>query len=205
MANGSAQQKAATSNTVALDSHALGTLKYIRASIDAAGLLAVPGSAGIVMGLVGLVAAVLVSLPAFAPHWFGVWLAAGVTAVACGTGLILHQAGARRTALFRGPARKFLLCLCPALAAGAVLTVVLSRHAAAELIPGTWLLLYGCGVSAAGTMTVRPVSIMGALFLGLGLAALLLPPALGNLLLGAGFGALHLIFGILIRWTAHEH
>ncbi len=32
-------------NTVALDSHALGTLQYIRASIDAAGLLAVPGSA----------------------------------------------------------------------------------------------------------------------------------------------------------------
>jgi hypothetical protein len=44
------------SNTVALDSHALGTLQYIRASIDAAGLLAVPGSAGIAMGAVGITA-----------------------------------------------------------------------------------------------------------------------------------------------------
>ena len=205
MANGTAQQKAATSNTVALDSHALGTLKYIRASIDAAGLLAVPGSAGIVMGAVGLAAATLVSLPAFSPHWFRVWLVAGVTAAACGTGLILHQAGVRGTALYRGPVRKFLLCLCPALAAGMVLTWVLWRHGVAELIPGTWLLLYGCGVAAAGTMTVRAVSIMGALFLALGLAALLLPATLGNVLLGAGFGGLHMIFGIIIRWTTHEH
>ena len=51
-------------NTVALDSHALGTLQYIRASIDAAGLLAVPGSAGIAIGAVGILAALLVSLKA---------------------------------------------------------------------------------------------------------------------------------------------
>ena len=49
--------KSGRSNTVALDSHALGTLQYIRASIDAAGLLAVPGSAGIAMGAVGSLAA----------------------------------------------------------------------------------------------------------------------------------------------------
>ena len=55
-------------NTVALDSHALGTLQYIRASIDAAGLLAVPGSAGIAMGAVGVLAALLVALKVVAEH-----------------------------------------------------------------------------------------------------------------------------------------
>src|SRR6202000_933079 len=70
------------SNTVALDSHALGTLQYIRASIDAAGLLAVPGSAGIAIGAVGIMATVLVSLKALAPHWLQIWLLAGFVAIA---------------------------------------------------------------------------------------------------------------------------
>ena len=66
--------EAGGSNTVALDSHALGTLQYIRASIDAAGLLAVPGSAGIAMGAIGITATVLASLKALAPYWLEVWL-----------------------------------------------------------------------------------------------------------------------------------
>ena len=205
MARGSAQQRTAASNTVALESHALGTLQYIRASIDAAGLLTVPGSAGILMGGIGIAAAVLVSRPQFAPHWFAVWLAAGLLAVGCGSALILHQAVARRAALYRGPARKFVLCLCPALVAGAVLTWALWLHGTPALIPGTWLLLYGCGVTAAATMTMRSVAVMGGLFLALGIAALLLPATSANLLLGAGFGGLHVIFGAFIRWKTHEH
>ena len=110
-----------------------------------------------------------------------------------------------RAALYRGPARKFVLCLCPALVAGAVLTWALWARGAADLIPGTWLLLYGCGVTAAATMTMRPVAVMGGLFLVLGITALLLPPQHANVLLGAGFGGLHVIFGAFIRWKTHEH
>ncbi|HTB66082.1 MAG TPA: hypothetical protein VK727_07620, partial [Steroidobacteraceae bacterium] len=72
-------------NTVALDTHALGTLQYIRASIDAAGLLAVPGSAGIAIGAVGVLAALLVSLKPLAAHWLEIWLIAGFVAIAFGT------------------------------------------------------------------------------------------------------------------------
>ena len=190
--------------TVALDAHALGTLKYIRASIEAAGLLAVPGSAGIAMGAVGLTAAVLAAQPALARHWFGIWLGAGVGAFLCGTALMIHQAVSTGTALYRGPARKFLLCLSPSLFAGAVLTGVLLHLHAAASIPGVWLLLYGCGVVAASTMTVRPVQVMGALFVTLGVVALVLPPQYANLALGAGFGGLHLSFGIIIGRTRRE-
>lgn len=190
--------------TVALDAHALGTLKYIRASIEAAGLLAVPGSAGIAMGAVGLTAAVLAAQPALARHWFGIWLGAGVGAFLCGTALMIHQAVSTGTALYRGPARKFLLCLSPSLFAGAVLTGVLLHLHAAASIPGIWLLLYGCGVVAASTMTVRPVQVMGALFVTLGVVALVLPPQYANLALGAGFGGLHLSFGIIIGRTRRE-
>src|SRR5579885_2396939 len=58
-----------SNNTVAMDSHALGTLNYIRASIEAAGAFAVPGTAGIAMGAVGLVAAAVASIPPLAGHW----------------------------------------------------------------------------------------------------------------------------------------
>jgi hypothetical protein len=191
-------------NTVALGAHALGTLNYIRASIESAGLLAVPGSAGIAMGAVGLLAAVLAAQPALARHWFAIWLCAGVGAFLCGSTVMIHQAVGSGTALYRGTARKFLLCLSPSLFAGAVVTFVLWHHRASESIPGVWLLLYGCGVTAASTMTVRPVSLMGALFIALGVAALALPPQYSNLALGAGFGGLHVLFGIIIGRTTRE-
>ncbi|HTX25029.1 MAG TPA: hypothetical protein VMD03_10260 [Steroidobacteraceae bacterium] len=191
-------------NPVALDAHALGTLKYIRTSIEAAGVLAVPGSAGIGMGAIGLLAAVLAAQPGLARHWFEIWLGAGVGAFLCGSTLMIHQAASRGTALYRGPVRKFLLCLTPSLFAGAVITFVLWRQHAADSVPGVWLLLYGCGVAAASTMTVRPVGVMGALFIVLGVAALALPPQYSNLALGTGFGGLHFLFGIIIGRTRRE-
>jgi hypothetical protein len=198
MDRATARRKGSDGNTVALDMHALGTLKYIRASIDAAGVLGVPGSAGIAMGSVGLLAALLAADPALAPYWLAIWLAAGLVALACGSALMVHQAVRSETALYRGPARKFLLCLAPSLFAGAVITFALWRGHEAQMLPGVWLLLYGCGVAAASTMTVRAVGAMGGLFLLLGVAALLLPVRYCDLFLGAGFGGLHLAFGIVI-------
>jgi hypothetical protein len=193
-------------NTVALDTHALGTLQYIRASIDAAGLLAVPGSAGIAMGAVGILTALLVSLKPLAEHWLLVWLLAGLVAVAFGTALMVHQVLTRGTALYRGPLRKFLMCLCPPLLVGAVLTWQLWLRADFALIPGIWLLMYGCAVMAASTLTRRALAVMGALLAVLGVVALQVPVNFQNAMLGLGFGGLHLLFGILIggrpRWNS---
>jgi predicted phage tail protein len=82
--------------------------------------------------------------------------------------------------------------------AGAILTAVLYRDGLAALLPGIWLLLYGAGVVSAGTFSVRIVPVMGLSFLLAGAAALLAPPALGNVFMAAGFGGLHVIFGLLI-------
>jgi hypothetical protein len=199
-----AQAKGSPGNTVALDSHALGTLKYIRASIDAAGVLAVPGSAGIAMGTVGIVTSLTIWLGGLEAHWLGIWLAAGVVAFACGSALMVHQTVRQRAAPYRGPLRKFLLCLTAPLFAGFVLTLVLYRHGDLDLLAGTWLLLYGCGVAAASTTTARPMGVLGGLFVTLGIVALLSPAYYANLFLGAGFGGLHLIFGILIGRTGYE-
>jgi len=190
--------KSSGHNTVALDTHALGTLQYIRASIDAAGLLAVPGSAGIAMGAVGILTALLVSLKPLAGHWLQIWLIAGLVAIAFGTALMVHQVVTRGTALYRGPLRKFLMCLCPPLLVGAVLTWQLWLRADFTLIPGIWLLMYGCAVMAASTLTRRALAVMGALLAVLGLIALQIPVGFQNAVLGLGFGGLHLLFGILI-------
>ena len=193
-----------SNNTVAIDSHALGTLNYIRASIEAAGAFAVPGIAGIAMGAVGLVATVLASLPGLASHWLGIWLVAAMAAAAIGVLLIARQP-ARGFMLYRGPARKFVLSLFPALLAGAVLTGVFWQAGHTSLIPGMWLLLYGCAVLSASMMTcaamVRLIVLLGSLFVVWGLVAFQLPPRWHNFTLGMGFGALHLIFGILIGRT----
>jgi hypothetical protein len=192
------------SNTpVAMDSHALGTLNYIRASIEAAGAFAVPGTAGIAMGAVGLAAAGLAYLPALAAYWLLIWLIASVLAAGLGVVLVARHRTGAGLPLYRGPARRFVLCLGPALLAGVVLTVVLYHADEAQLIPGTWLLLYGSAVLSATLLTapvmMRLIGTMGALFVLLGVIAYAVAPGWRNLLLGSGFGVLHLVFGLLIR------
>jgi hypothetical protein len=196
-----------SNNTVAIDSHALGTLNYIRASIEAAGAFAVPGIAGIAMGAVGLVATLVASIPGLSAHWLQIWLIAAVAASAVGVLLIARHSRqpARGFMLYRGPARKFVLSLCPALLAGAVLTGVLWQEGLSLLIPGMWLVLYGCAVLSASMMTsaalIRWIAMMGGLFVVCGLFAFQLPAQWHNFTLGIGFGALHLLFGILIGRT----
>ena len=68
----------------AIHSRALGTLAYIRASIESSSSMDVPGMAGIVMGLIGGLAAAVVSLPRCAPHWLEIWLFAAATALLLG-------------------------------------------------------------------------------------------------------------------------
>jgi len=191
-----------SNNTVAMDSHALGTLNYIRASIEAAGAFAVPGTAGIAMGAVGLVAAAVASIPPLAGHWLLIWLLAAAVAAALGVVLVArHRSGVGRP-LYRGPARRFVLCLCPALLAGGMLTAVLRQAGEARLVPGAWLLLYGCAVLSATLMTapamMRLIGAMGGLFVICGAVAFEVAPRWHNVILGGGFGLLHLVFGLLI-------
>lgn len=196
-----------TDGPVPIESRALGTLSYIRSSIESASALAVPGMAGIILGCVGIAAALVTSLPALAAYWLAIWIAAACVAFVLGGALMARPAALRGTTRYFGPFRKFLLCVCPALIAGAVLTLALWRADMPRLIPGTWLLLYGCAVLSASTVTLsetfRIVISLGVLFVVLGLVTLELPTRLHVLALGAGFGGLHLLFGFLIGRTQH--
>lgn len=192
---------------VTIESRALGTLAYIRASIDSSSSMDVPGMAGIVMGVIGILATIVVSVPRWSSHWLGIWLLAAAVALLLGSGLVARQYLRRGHARYFGPARKFLLCLCPALFAGAVLTGVSWRAGMMGVIPGIWLLLYGCAVLSASTVTIagisRLIGTLGTLFVALGLITFVLPEAAHTIMLGLGFGVLHIIFGVLIGRVAH--
>ena len=192
-----------SAKTVSLDSHAMATLRYIRESMDAAGSVAVPGSAGIAMGAVGLAATALALIPKLASHWFAIWLMAAPIAALAGALLMTRSASVVSFVGTGKPGRKLLLGLTPSLFAGAVMTAVLWKANYLGAAPGIWLLMYGCALISAGLFTKVIVRWMGGCFVALGLLALASPPQLQIPLLGLGFGGMHIIFGVLIARGAH--
>jgi hypothetical protein len=82
--------------------------------------------------------------------------------------------------------------------AGAILTAALTPAAPRDLLVGTWLLLYGAGVTAGGALSVPVVPVMGVSFMLAGVVALMLPPELANWMMLGGFGLLHVVFGFFI-------
>jgi hypothetical protein len=188
---------------VRLDSHAAATLRYIRSSMEGAVSLAVPGSAGIVLGLIGLMAAALSSAPSLHEHWLSIWLGSALVAGTAGSILIVRESSLRNLRLAGTPLRKFALCLFPSIGAGLAMTAVHWNGGNLHAIPGTWLLMYGCALIAASAATTRLIALLGGLFALLGFVALLLPDNLQILMLGAGFGGLHMVFGFIIRSTGH--
>jgi len=197
------KQAVQPAHPVRIDSQVAATLRYIRGTMEAASSIAVPGSAGCAMGVVGVLAAVLSSTAGLRAHWLGIWLLAAAVAAGLGVALMARPASLRGLTLSATPIRKFALCLIPSMFAGAVMTAVHWTSGNLHAIPGTWLLLYGCGLIAASVPTTGAIAVMGGLFIALGLLALVLPDGLHTLVLGLGFGGLHLLFGFLIGRSGH--
>jgi hypothetical protein len=150
------------------------------------------------MGLTALPAALIAATRPDPRAWLFTWLAEALLAVAIGASAMARKARATRAPLLSGAGARFVFGLCPPLAAGAVLTLVLYGGGLVEVIPGTWLLLYGTGIMTGGAYSVRPVPIMGFCFMLTGLFAFLAPAAWGDAFLAAGFGGINIVFGWII-------
>jgi hypothetical protein len=182
-----------------LHEHAAENLQFIRDTMArATDFTAVPGIGGVLMGLLALAATIVAGPPRNMGAWLGVWLATAGAAVV--TGVIAIQRKARRHNLpLGGPVvRRFALALVPALVVAVVLTVFFVQHDLTARLPGCWLLCYGAAVTSGGAFSVRPVPFMGVAFIALGALAFLAPAEWGHFFLGAGFGVLHIVFGIAI-------
>ena len=189
----------AARNPVPLHSQAIDHLQYIRRTMEgASSFTAVPGVGGVLMGFTALGAAALAHYKGWEERWLLIWMLEGVLALALGVFFAYRKARRIQVELFSRPARKFMLAFAPSLVAGAVLTSAMERGGQEGLLPGCWLLLYGAGISAAGAFSVRIVPVMGTCFLFLGSAAMFSPSRWGDAWLAAGFGGLHILFGILI-------
>ena len=174
-------------------------LRYIRETMErASAFTAVPGWGGVSIGLTALLAAPVAARQATTHAWLLVWLFEALLALALGGWTMNRKARAAESTVLSGPGRKFALSLLPPLLAGAVLTVVLYRAQVVQALPGLWLLLYGTGVVTGGAFSVRIVPVMGLCFMALGTLALWTPLNVGNWLMAAGFGVLHIVFGIII-------
>ncbi len=182
-----------------LHARAMDDLSFIRRTMEhATAFTAVPGGGGVAMGVTALVAALIASRAVTAGERLVPWLAASVVALLIGGWAMGRKARRAGTTVFTYSGRRFVLSFLPPLAVGALLTAALARAGQYQALPGTWLLLYGTGVVTGGAFSIRIVPIMGICFALLGVVALFGPAAWGNPLMAAGFGGLHIVFGLMI-------
>ena len=182
----------------ALEVHAAENLQFIRDTMErAAGFTAVPGMGGVLIGISGLAAGIIAESHSITAQ-FWIWLLEGFVAAGLGMASLYRKSKRISFPLSSRTAKRALLSFATPIAAGAVLTLALYRIDEIRLIPGLWLLLYGVAIVTAGAFSVRVVPLMGLCFLVLGSLALLSPSPLGNMWMMAGFGGLHVLFGIVI-------
>ena len=184
------------SEPVHIGDHAFANLRYIREAMERAGsFTSIPGTGGVIIGG-SAIAAAIIARPLHGNAWLEVWLADAAFAAIVAFALMLRKASRAGVTLTSPAARRFFISYFAPIAAAAVMTVAMVRAGDHELLPALWLLSYGASFIASGAFSIGVVRVMGICFMLLGIAAVLTPFA--NFLLAAGFGGIHIIFGLII-------
>jgi hypothetical protein len=183
-----------------IHSHAIDNIRFIRDTMSrATAFTAVPGWGGVLMGTTALIAALVSGPPDDSLRWVTIWLseAAIAAAIALTTMTIkARKIGAPLSSA--APAFRFALGYVPPLIAGMVMTPVFVAYGLMARLPACWLLLYGTAAATGGAFSVRVVPLMGLCFMALGTVAFAAPAAWGHWFMAAGFGGLHIGFGLVI-------
>ncbi len=177
---------------------AMEDLSFIRQTMErSSSFTAVSGWGQVCVGVSALATAAIPGRQ-FTHRWLLVWIAEAVLACTIALISIYRKASDKGLPLTSGPGRKFGISFLPPALAGLVLTIVLVKAGLTQFLPGTWLLLYGAGVVTGGAFSVAIVPVMGCSFMLAGMISFLAPSSWGNAFMIAGFGGLHIFFGILI-------
>lgn len=138
-----------------------------------------------------------------------VWSAVFALAFTMNAILTFARARQRGERVWSRQARTVALALMPGLAAAIVVSVAMGRLGRLDLLPGLWLVLYGCGAAATSFFAPRSIAWLGAACFVTGAVSLLVPATWPLTTMAVGFGATHLVFGACVvvkEWrTAREH
>ncbi|MDQ3665407.1 MAG: hypothetical protein M3410_02200 [Acidobacteriota bacterium] len=188
-----------TDRPPALHERAMDNLRYIRETMErASAFTGISGWGQVAIGVTAFISTFLSARQSSFQGWLAVWIAEVVVALLIAGWSMDRKARAAQMPLLSGPGRKVAFSLSPPIFVGGLLTVVLYQAGLTNAIPGVWLLLYGTGVVTGGMFSVRIIPIMGLCFMALGAFTLFSPPAFANWSLAAGFGGLHIVFGVII-------
>ena len=177
----------------------LDQLQFIRQTMESVtSFTAVPGWGMVFLGVTALAVAVVARSISSQVTWVLLWLGEALLAGVISLIAMVKKTGSLEKLATSIPARKCALSLAPPLAAGAVLTVILMDRHLYQILPGMWLMLYGVAVITGGAFSVRVVPVMGICFAIFGTIALGVPASWANGMMAAGFGGLHILFGLLI-------
>lgn len=178
---------------------ALDNLAFIRETMErSASFTAIPGYGGALMGVTAIGAAIIAHNQPGIKGWTITWLVEAF--LACGIGMFAmwQKAKSSGDSLSSKPARKFAFGFAPPIIAGIILTSLFYFKGLFAFMPTVWLTLYGTAVVTGGAYSVRIVPIVGWIFVGLGLVSVFVDTSYGNLLMGLGFGVLHVVFGLIV-------
>jgi len=181
--------------------HALDNIRFIRDAMERAGsFTSIRGRGGVGVGVTAIVTTIVAQqfLGRSLRMWLATWLTEAVVAAVIGFGTMALKARRSEAAFMSGAAKRFFISYFAPLVAGAVVTLALVRAEAYSAIPSTWLLLYGTAFVSSGAFSIRVIPMMGVAFMLLGALAAFVPLGASNILLGAGFGGLHILFGFII-------
>jgi hypothetical protein len=182
-----------------LHGRAMDNLRFIRETMERSAVFtSVPGYGGALMGLTAIGASVIAAQQTEIRFWLITWLVEAALAFIIGLFAMWQKSKFAGTPLTSQPARKFAFCLTPPLIAGVILTALFYKNNWFAELPSVWLTLYGTAVVTGGIYSVRIVPVAGWCFVALGLVSVFLPAGYGNLMMGLGFGILHVVFGLII-------
>jgi magnesium-transporting ATPase (P-type) len=186
-------------------------LKFIKKTMEASARYKnVPASGYLVAGVFGAAGAVLTRLVLGAEKTADfarfentdirnlafMWLAVLAVTLVCVMILMKRNARKLGTSAWSFLAARMFLSQFPLVVAAGVMTFALGHTRNFELVPALWLLCYGVMAFSFSYYTGMDHMVQGIAFLILGGVAAFTPPMVALILLGAGFGGIHIIFGI---------
>jgi hypothetical protein len=126
------------------------------------------------------------------------WAGAAVLALLAAFVLARREAIREREAFWSPPTRRVALALLPAGVAGVIAACVEPNT---TRLAGWWLLIYGCGLHGAGFFMPSGVRRLSWIFVAAGGVALGWAACSPHVVMGLGFGGLHLLYGIYLYAT----